>query len=206
MQLLVGRITTDVEQLELSSLAGDGMRVRLATVKHEFHMRTGIARDLKHVSRGHRSYVSKGCKFKADVIIGDFSFFGDHCESYIVPLVVGNFVLVAGRTVFVGGDHEYRQAGTPSALAGRSTPRGVTLHDDCWIGFSSIILAGVTVGEGAVVAAGSVVHRDVDPYSIVGGNPAKTIKSRFATMQEEERHRAMLAEYRSTRTIPGIAV
>lgn len=52
----------------------------------------------------------------------------------------------------------------------------VTIKNDVWIGFNSIILKGVTIGEGAIVAAGSVVTKDVDPFTVVGGNPAKLIK------------------------------
>ena len=55
----------------------------------------------------------------------------------------------------------------------------VKIENDCWIAANSIILAGVTVGRGSIVAAGSVVTKDVPPFSIVGGNPAKIIKSRL---------------------------
>lgn len=61
--------------------------------------------------------------------------------------------------------------------------RDVIIRDDVWIGASSIILRGVTVGEGSIIAAGSVVTKDVMPYSIVGGSPAKILKMRFT---EEE--------------------
>jgi acetyltransferase-like isoleucine patch superfamily enzyme len=54
----------------------------------------------------------------------------------------------------------------------------VKIEDDCWIAANTVILAGVTIGRGSVVAAGSVVTKDVPPYSIVGGVPAKVIKSR----------------------------
>ena len=52
----------------------------------------------------------------------------------------------------------------------------VVIQDKCWIGFNVIILKGVTIGEGAVVAAGSVVTKDVAPYTLVAGNPARFIK------------------------------
>jgi len=54
--------------------------------------------------------------------------------------------------------------------------KAVTIQDKVWIGFNAIILKGVTLGEGAIIGAGSVVTKDVPPYSIVGGNPAKIIR------------------------------
>jgi len=56
----------------------------------------------------------------------------------------------------------------------------IKLGHDVWVGTDAIILSGVTIGDGAVVAAGSVVTKDVPPYAIVGGNPAKFIKKRFS--------------------------
>ena len=53
----------------------------------------------------------------------------------------------------------------------------IVIHDKVWIGFNCIILKGVTIGEGAIIAAGSVVTKDVEPYTIVGGNPAQKIKN-----------------------------
>lgn len=55
----------------------------------------------------------------------------------------------------------------------------IVIGNDVWIGMDSMILSGVTIGQGAVIAAGSVVTKDVPPYAIVGGNPAKVIKYRF---------------------------
>ncbi|RVD40992.1 CatB-related O-acetyltransferase [Mesorhizobium sp. M4A.F.Ca.ET.020.02.1.1] len=56
----------------------------------------------------------------------------------------------------------------------------ITVRNDVWIGARAVILSGVTIGDGAVIAAGSVVTKDVPPYTLVGGNPAKIIKRRFA--------------------------
>jgi len=59
------------------------------------------------------------------------------------------------------------------------TLKPIVIHDDVWIGGGAIILAGITIGQGAVVAAGAVVTKNVEPYTIVGGVPAKRIKERI---------------------------
>jgi acetyltransferase-like isoleucine patch superfamily enzyme len=56
----------------------------------------------------------------------------------------------------------------------------IVIEDDCWIASHSIVLAGVTIGRGSIVAAGSVVTKSVPPYSIVAGSPARVIRSRLA--------------------------
>jgi len=94
----------------------------------------------------------------------------------------GNNILVAQQVSFIGRrDHIYN-------IIGRTlwdSPHGVIettkVEDDVWIGHGSIILSGVVIGKGSIVAAGSVVSKNVEPYSIVGGNPAKILKKRFTT-------------------------
>ena len=64
-------------------------------------------------------------------------------------------------------------------MSKKVTKKFVKIEDDCWIAANSIILAGVTIGKGSVIAAGSVVTKDVPAYSVVAGVPAKIIKSRL---------------------------
>jgi acetyltransferase-like isoleucine patch superfamily enzyme/glycosyltransferase involved in cell wall biosynthesis len=108
--------------------------------------------------------------------------FGGEGES----LTIGNFVSIADDVKFLlGGGHAYQGLSTfpfqTKYFATREAiSKGpVTIADDVWIGYGSTILSGVNVGQGAIIAAGSVVTTDVAPYSIVGGNPAKLIKFRF---------------------------
>jgi acetyltransferase-like isoleucine patch superfamily enzyme len=108
--------------------------------------------------------------------------FGNLDES----LTVGSFVSIAEDVRFLlGGNHEYQGFSTFPFLAkyfatNEATTKGaIVVGDDVWIGYNSVILSGVTIGQGAIVAAGSIVTRNVAPYSIVGGNPAKLIKYRF---------------------------
>jgi acetyltransferase-like isoleucine patch superfamily enzyme len=69
----------------------------------------------------------------------------------------------------------------------------VIIEDDVWIGYGSIVLSGVKIGRGSIVAAGSVVTKDIEPYSIVAGNPAKLIRKRF-TEDEIHLHEKLINE------------
>ena len=102
-------------------------------------------------------------------------------------LVIGNYVSIASDVIFLlGGEHPYESFSTYPFLVkllGKScetkTKGSVIVEDDVWIGVNSLILSGVKIKKGAVIAAGSVVTKDIPAYSIVGGNPAKVIKYRF---------------------------
>jgi acetyltransferase-like isoleucine patch superfamily enzyme len=101
-------------------------------------------------------------------------------------LSIGHFCSIADDVKFLlGGNHPHDGVSTFPFLTKyfgqleAKTKGPITVGDDVWIGFNSTILSGVTIGQGAVVAAGSVVTRDVPPYAIVGGNPARVLKYRF---------------------------
>lgn len=109
---------------------------------------------------------------------------------------IGNYVSIGPEVVFLpGGEHRLDTVSTYPFLAygfGEVEARGrgaIVVKDDAWIGLGAKILSGVTIGQGAVVAAGAVVVRDVPPYAIVGGVPAKIIRWRFS-----EHVRAKLAQ------------
>lgn len=115
------------------------------------------------------------------VVFGDRVQFGKNtvinCD-----LEIGNSVLVAGNVSFIGrNDHRIDLIDTTIWDSGRGESKMIKIGNDVWIGHGSILLSGITVGDGAVIAAGSVVVKDVEPYTVVGGNPAQTIKSRFHT-------------------------
>ena len=102
-------------------------------------------------------------------------------------LIIGNYVSIANGVVFLPcTEHDYKNLSTyPFKVYNyiekyEAKAKGsIIVEDDVWIGARAIILSGVRIGQGAVIAAGSVVTKDVEPYSIVGGNPAKFIKYRF---------------------------
>ena len=95
-------------------------------------------------------------------------------------LEIGNSVLVARNVSFVGrNDHRFDVKDKTIWDSGRGESSIIKIGNDVWIGHGSILLSGITVGDGAIIAAGSVVVKDVEPYTIVGGNPAIMIKKRF---------------------------
>lgn len=108
-------------------------------------------------------------------------------------LQIGKFCSIAEHvTIFIGGYHNIQNVSLyPFSAAFSDVPqinimvdKGKTIiGNDVWVGRQSIIMAGVKIGDGAVIAAGSVVTKDVGDYEIVGGNPAKLIKKRFSDEQ-----------------------
>lgn len=114
--------------------------------------------------------------------------FGPYC-SVSCDICFGNNILMAGHVYFVGrNDHTYDVPGQLIWNGERGIDSKTTIGDDVWIGYNSIILGGVTIGRGSVVAAGSVVTKDIPPCEIWGGNPAHKIKDRFNCEEDKLSH------------------
>ena len=92
-------------------------------------------------------------------------------------IIIGDNVMMAPDVVILAAEHNHSDVNTPMIQQGMYFSK-VVIEDDVWIGIRSIILSGVTIGKGAIVGAGAVVTKDVPPYSIVVGVPAKVIKIR----------------------------
>ncbi|KAA6437861.1 acyltransferase [Rufibacter glacialis] len=108
------------------------------------------------------------------VHIGEGSFVGLF-DVVIGPVTIGNHVIIAQHVVISGLNHGYEDVRLPIKAQPCSTAE-IVIEDECWIGANAVVTAGVRIGKHAVVAAGSVVTKDVPPYSIVGGNPARVLK------------------------------
>jgi acetyltransferase-like isoleucine patch superfamily enzyme len=131
-----------------------------------------------------RTLVSDISNIGKHTYCGNSKIIGDPSLVYI-----GKFCSIANDVIFLSKrDHHTEWISTypftklyPEIEADHPTGKGkIIVKNDVWIGFRSIILSGVTIHDGAVIAAGSVITKDVPPYTIVGGNPAKIIKKRFS--------------------------
>ncbi|MBU6121952.1 acyltransferase [Hymenobacter siberiensis] len=104
----------------------------------------------------------------------------------IGPLRIGNDVIIAQNVVFSGMNHGYADVTKPIRYQ-QCTAAEIVVEDDVWIGANAVITAGVRIGKHAVVAGGSVVTKDVPPYSVVGGNPARILRQYSAASGNWER-------------------
>jgi virginiamycin A acetyltransferase len=141
------------------------------------------------------------------IIVGDYTYYDDfedvmnfeknvkyHFDFTGDKLIIGKFCMIASDVTFImnGANHltdaitTYPFAifgnGWENAMEGKTYPTkgNIVVRNDVWIGYNATIMAGVTIGDGAIIGTNSVVTKDVEPYAIVGGNPAKTIKKRFS--------------------------
>lgn len=123
-----------------------------------------------------------------DIVIGDKVQMGPNCH-VSCDIHFGNNILCAGSVSFIGkNEHTYSIPGRTIWEAPRGNDKRTIVGTDVWIGHGAIILGGVQIGDGSIVAAGAVVTKDVPPLSIVGGNPARVLRRRFESSEEEEVH------------------
>jgi phosphonate metabolism protein (transferase hexapeptide repeat family) len=135
--------------------------------------------------------------------LGDYSYLGENCD--VADTVIGKFTAIANAVRIGAPNHpmerpsqhrftycpEYYEASATRdrAFFGDRRAARVVIGNDCWIGHGAIILPNVSVGDGAVIAAGAVVSRNVPPYTIVGGVPARPIRKRFSDAVAERLRR-----------------
>ena len=110
-----------------------------------------------------------------NVNIGDHTIVG--IGSVVIgPVTLGNNVMLAQNIVVSGLNHGYENVDIPPAFQ-KVTTGAITIEDDVWIGANSIVTAGVTIGKHSVIGGGSVVTKNIPPYCVAVGNPAKVIKT-----------------------------
>lgn len=152
-------------------------------------IRTALTLRNRSISRSGRDiHIGSNCRLWAPtgIQIGDSTYIG-HDVSIECDAIIGRYVLIANRVAFVGrNDHDYRSVGVPIRFSpwvggepSMHSDSRLVIEDDVWVGFGAIVLSGVRIGKGSIIAAGAVVTKDVEPYSIVGGNPARQISRRL---------------------------
>lgn len=120
-----------------------------------------------------KAYFGNG----SDIEIGDYSGIGANC---VVPknTKIGSYVMMAPEVHIVQNNHEIKSIEIPMCMQGPHPSSPTIIEDDVWLGVRSILTPGHRIGKGSVVAAGAVVTKDVEEFSIVGGNPARLIRKR----------------------------
>lgn len=129
--------------------------------------RIGPGCDLEpHIDMGFRPRVSigSGCQINQ--------------RTSIRSATIGDHVMIAPGVVLLDRQHNFDRTDIPMSEQGASDRRPVIVESDVWIGQNAIVMPGLTIGHGSIVAAGAVVTRDVPPYSIVAGIPARIIGNR----------------------------
>lgn len=97
---------------------------------------------------------------------------------FIQAAKIGNNVLIAPNVAILSVSHNHEVTQVPIVDQGDTLPNPPTIEDNVWLGRNVVVMPGIHIGEGAIVGAGAVVTKDVAAYSVVGGVPAKFIKSR----------------------------
>lgn len=169
---------------------------------------TGPNKDIKFpLDNYDRLCFLKNVVKNPNIIVGDYTYYDDfenvenfernvkyHFDFVGDKLIIGKFCMIASDVKFImnGANHLTKAIttfpfaifgnGWENAMENKSYPQkgDINIGNDVWIGYNATIMAGVTIGDGAIIATNSTVIHDVAPYSIVGGNPAKEIKKRFS--------------------------
>jgi virginiamycin A acetyltransferase len=140
----------------------------------------------RHLIPGVNVAIPEFCAFSGLVRVGDHSTLGIH-NLMFGEITIGKYCQIGAYVALHGTNHPVSYPSTyinsrlfNGELAKHKTEAPIKVGNDVWIGHGSIILSGVTISDGAIVGAGSVVTKNIDPYSIVAGNPARFIRKRFS--------------------------
>ena len=126
---------------------------------------------------GANSWVASRCVLRGGLTVGENCSFNVGVLS-IGKVTIGNDVRIAANSQLMGFNHGFERVDIPLCQQAHSS-KGIIIEDDVWVGANVIILDGVTIGSHSVLAAGSVITKDVPAYSIVGGCPGKILKNRL---------------------------
>lgn len=137
-------------------------------------------------------YVAKNVSLPKDLKAGAYAYVGPRCIIY-PKTEIGDYTMIANDVKIIGGDHTFNLPGIPMVFCPRGEIKPTKIGKDVWIGANSIIMTGISIEDGAIIAAGSIVTKNVEAYSIVAGIPARFIKKRFDA-KEIKTHQSMLSQ------------
>jgi acetyltransferase-like isoleucine patch superfamily enzyme len=169
-------------QRAIARLSRRRLRKRFAYLAPTAHVRrSAVIRHPENVSIGEHVKVKEGVVIQASrcVTIAQHT----TLNPYVVvfgDVTLGRYNMIGPHAQLFGGDHNFSDPDVPTKVQG-STSVGIVVEDNVWLGGGVVVLDGVRIGTGAIVGAGAVVTKDVAPYSIVAGNPARLIRYRFST-------------------------
>jgi len=129
--------------------------------------------------------IGDHCKIQHRVNLGDGNniTIGNYCMineyTYIQGAKIGNYVMIAPNVSIYSNAHIFDDVNIPMAMQGKTEELPCIIEDNVWIGKNVVIMPGIIIGTGSIVGAGAIVTKNIEPYSIVGGVPAKLIKKRI---------------------------
>lgn len=135
-------------------------------------------------SCGKNVNIERGATFSHRCELGDNSGIGVNARLYGKVIIKDNVMMAPDCIIYVR-NHRFDRTDIPMCEQGSTEEQPVTIHSDVWIGGRVIILPGIEIGEGAIIGAGSVVTKNVAPYSIVAGNPARVIGTRQSAASQK---------------------
>ncbi|TAL66319.1 MAG: CatB-related O-acetyltransferase, partial [Legionella sp.] len=160
--------------------------------------------ELYPVPNSQRTVFLKNIIKNPNILVGDYTYYDDpedinnfeknvlyHFDFIGDKLILGKFCQIATNVKFImnGGNHDLHGFSSfpfvifksywPEVPFVPNRKKDTVIGNDVWIGYGATIMPGVNIGDGAIIATGAVVTKDIGPYEIVGGNPAKMIKTRF---------------------------
>ena len=153
------------------SLAGKSIRFKSGFLFRGFVAKQIIKECGKEVN------IEKHNHFSSDIHLGDYSGIGKNCE--VSPKTyIGDNVMMGPEVIIYTRNHKMDKNGIPMCRQGFQEIKPVHIGNDVWIGRRVMIMPGVTIGDGCVIGAGAVVAKDIPPYSIAVGSPARVVKTR----------------------------